>query len=120
MPNLHHLTFDLPTTVSKFVALGVSLAEALGKCTCVPAMKMGKGKDFGCMHEGSCADIAIFDLLSQDYVFEDYFENKLEAKERIVPFMTIRKGEILGPTTRITETWDCVYKGKAAWHFDNR
>lgn len=72
------------------------------------------------MREGSCADIAIFDLATDDHVFEDYFENRLEAKERILPFITIRKGEVLGANTRITETLDCVYKGKMPWHFDDR
>jgi dihydroorotase len=120
MPNLHHITFDLPTTVSKFVALGLPLGEALAKCTYAPAMKMGREKEIGCMREGSCADIAIFDLATHDYVFEDYFENKLEAKERLIPFMTIRKGQILGLNPRITETLDCVIKGKTPWHFDSR
>jgi dihydroorotase len=120
MPNLHHLTYDLPTTISKFVALGLPLVEALAKCTYATAMKMGKEREIGCTREGSRADIAIFDLATDDHVFEDYFENRLEAKERILPFITIRKGEVLGANTRITETLDCVYKGKMPWHFDDR
>lgn len=120
MPNLHHLTYDLPTTISKFVALGLPLVEALAKCTYATAAKMGKEREIGCTREGSRADIAIFDLATDDHVFEDYFENRLEAKERILPFITIRKGEVLGANPRITETLDCVYKGKMPWHFDDR
>jgi dihydroorotase len=120
MPNLHHLTYDLPTTVSKFIALGLPLAEALARCTYAPAVKMGKEKEIGCIHEGATADIAIFDVVDDDHLFEDYFGNRLDAKERVLLFMTIRKGEILGPNTRITETLDCVYKGDTAWHFEDR
>jgi dihydroorotase len=119
MPNLHHIVYDLPTTVSKFVALGLPLVEALAKCTYAPAVKMGKENEIGCIREGSVADIAIFDVVTEDYVFEDFFDNKIKAKERILPFMTIRKGEVLEPNTRITETLDCVFKDKAPWHFDN-
>ncbi len=117
-PNLHHIVYDLPTTASKFVAVGLPLVEALAKCTYAPAVKIGKENEIGCLQEGRVADIAIFDVVTDDYVFEDFFENKIKAKERILPFMTIRKGEILEPNTRITETLDCVFKGKAPWHLD--
>jgi dihydroorotase len=119
MPNLHHIVYDLPTTVSKFVALGVPLVEALQKCTSAPAVKMGKGKEIGCMREGGIADIGIFDVVSDDYVFEDFFENRIQAKERILTFMTMRKGEVLEPNTRTTESLDCVFKGESPWHFDD-
>jgi predicted amidohydrolase len=80
-------------------------------------MKMGREREIGCLHEGCCADIAIFDVVTGDYVFEDYFDNKLKAKERILALMTIRKGKILRPNTRRMETLNCVYKGKTPWHF---
>ncbi len=119
MPNLHHIVYDLPTTVSKFVALGLPLVEALEKCTYAPAVKIGKEKEIGCIEEGAIADIAIFDVVSDGHFFEDYFDNKIKGKERIIAFMTLRKGEILDPNTRTTETLDCVFKGKSPWHFDN-
>ena len=118
MVNLHSITFDLPTTVSKTVALGLSLAEALAKCTYAPAAKMGREKEIGCIQKRGLADIAIFDIPTDDYIFEDFFGNKLKAKERIVPFMTIRKGEILGPVTRTTETLDCLNRGNP-WNYGN-
>jgi dihydroorotase len=120
MPNLHHVTFDLPTTISKFVTLGLSLEEALSKCTNAPAVKMGREEEIGRLQEGGLADVAIFDVVEDDHVFEDYFGDKLKAKERILPVMTIRKGEILKPNTRGTHTWDCVFKWDSAWHFDDR
>lgn len=119
MPNLHHIVYDLPTTVSKFVAFGLPLVEALAKCTYAPGAKIGKAKEIGCLQQGSVADIAIFDVKTDDHVFEDYFGNKIAAKERILPFVTIQKGEVLEPNKRITETWDCVFKGKTAWHFES-
>jgi dihydroorotase len=119
MPNLHHIVYDLPTTVSKFVALGLPLVEALEKCTYAPAVKMGKENEIGCIREGGIADIGIFEVGSDNYVFDDFFENKIKSKERILSLMTIRKGEVLEPNTRTTETLDCVFKGKSPWHLDN-
>jgi len=118
-PNLHHIVYDLPTTVSKLVALGLPLVEALAKCTYAPAAKIGRENEIGCIREGGIGDIAIFDVVTQDHVFEDFFENTIKAKERMLPFMTIRKGEILEPNPRTTETLDCIFKGKSPWHFDN-
>jgi dihydroorotase len=120
MPNLHHITIDLPTTVSKFVTLGMPLSEALLKCTYAPAVKIGMEKEIGSIQEGNIADIAIFELVGGEHVFEDYFDNKITAKNRLLPFLTMRKGEMLSPCTRDTETWDYVIKGKTPWHFDKK
>ncbi len=81
---------------------------------------MAKEKEIGCIREGGIGNIAIFDVVTQDHVFEDFFENTVKAKERMFPFMTIRKGEILKPNPRTTETLDCVFNGKSPWHLDNR
>jgi dihydroorotase len=118
MTNLHSITYDLPTTVSKVVASGLSLAEALAKCTYAPAVKMGMEKEIGCIQKGGLADIGIFDRVTDEYTFEDFFNNKLKAKERILPFMTIRKGEILQPLTRTTETLDSLNRGNP-WNYGN-
>jgi dihydroorotase len=116
--NIHSVTFDLPTTVSKAICLGLSLTEALQKCTRAPAVKMGKEKEIGDITPGIFADVAIFDMLSGEHEFEDFFGHKILAKERLMPFMTIRKGDILQPTTRQTETLDCLRKGNPWLHYD--
>jgi dihydroorotase len=115
MPNLHNIVYDLPTTLSKFVALGLTHAEALTKCTYAPAVKMGKEKEIGCLQKGGSADIGIFKVVNDDDVLEDYFDNKIKSKDRLVPFMTIRKGEVLEPNQRTTETLDCVFKWDLPW-----
>jgi dihydroorotase len=115
MPNLHNIVYDLPTTVSKFVALGLTHAEALTRCTYAPAVKMGKEREMGCLRQGVPADIGIFRVVNDDYVLEDYFDNKIKAKNRLVPWMTMRRGEILEPNPRKTETLDCVFKWDLPW-----
>ena len=75
-------------------------------------MMSKREKEIGCLREGGMADIAIFDMVTDGYIFEDYFDNRIEAKDRILPLMTIRKGEVLEPNSRVTETWDFVFRGK--------
>jgi dihydroorotase len=120
MPNLNHITYDLPTTVSKFIALGLPLTEALERCTYAPAYRMGREREIGVLSSGSIADVAIFELASEGWVFEDFFGNTMEGYLRLKPVMTIRKGEILQAFPRKTETLDCIFKGTTSWHFDER
>ena len=119
MVNLYSITFDLPTTVSKVIAAGLPLTAALARCTYSPALKMGKEKEIGSIREGAPADIAVFQMATGDHVFEDFFNHKMNAKERLVPFMTIRNGEILEPVTRVTETLDCLNRGNPWGHYGN-
>lgn len=118
MPNLHHIVFDLPTTVSKFLAFGMPLEEILARCTFAPAKKIKKADQIGLLQKGLDADIAIFDKVFDDFTFEDYFGNVIQAKERILPYMTLSKGQILKPNQRTTDTLNCVFKGTSSWHFD--
>ncbi len=119
-PNLHHIVYDLPTTISKFLGMGMSLEDTLSRCTYAPAVKMKKDAKIGGIRVGLDADLAILERRKENTIFEDYFGNRLEAKERIVPCCTIRRGTILEPNQRRTDSLDCVFKGTDAWHFGKR
>jgi len=111
MTNLHSIVYDLPTTVSKVVASGMTMTEALFRCTYAPAFKMGKEKEIGCIREGAPADLAIFEIKTDDHAFEDFFGNVIRGRERLMPITTIRAGEILEPVTRTTEVLDVFNRG---------
>lgn len=118
MPNLHHLTIDLPTTVSKFVALGLPLDEALRGCTSRAAKKIGRGDEIGGMEAGKVADIAVFRIEQGDWEYEDFFGNRIRSATRLTPVLTLQAGEVLEPLQRKAETWGFVYQGTTRWHFD--
>jgi len=109
IPN-RHVTVDMATTISKFVALGLSLEEALVRATYAPALKLGKEKEFGILSEGSDADIGIFELRDGNFSFSDTYGNTIQAEKRLVPLATIRKGVILAPNERETVKYDFVIK----------
>ncbi len=118
MPNLHHLTIDLPTTVSKLLAFGLPLEEALRGCTNRTAAKIGCGDELGSLEAGKIADIAVFRLEDGDWEYDDYFGNRVRSPKRLTPVMTLRAGEVLEPLERRIETWGFVYQGNTRWHFD--
>lgn len=112
MVNIDSICFDLPTTVSKVLWAGMSLTEALARCTVSPAAKMGKQDDIGSMKVGASADIALFELdTGGGHEFTDFFGNTVTAEQRLIPCMTIRRGKILKPVSRSTETLDCLRRG---------
>jgi len=54
--------FDLPTMVSKFMALGIPLEKAIAMVTANPARVFDYGAQIGSLHPGSDADVSIFEL----------------------------------------------------------
>jgi dihydroorotase len=62
--------FDLPTTMAKFLALGMSLEDAVERTTVRPARVMGR-PELGTLAVGSPADVALFRLREGDFTFHD-------------------------------------------------
>ena len=63
--------YDMPTTMSKWMAIGMSLDEVVKRATLHPAIVLKKEKEFGTLKVGSCGDISCFNLLEGEFVFED-------------------------------------------------
>ena len=66
--DLHQLSikgpaFDLPTAMSKFLHLGMSLPEVVRATTSRPAELLGLDGEIGTLRPGSLADVALFRLL---------------------------------------------------------
>ena len=63
--------FDLPTTMTKFLALGMSLDDVVRAATSRPAEILGLSGDVGTLRPGSRADIALFRLLDGEFPLYD-------------------------------------------------
>ena len=85
-------TFDLPTTMSKFLLLGMSLEEVVEKVTAAPARLIGQGKDLGTLKPGAQADAVIFDLLDGEFGFEDAYGNTRRVRQKLAPRVVVRAG----------------------------
>jgi dihydroorotase len=62
--------FDLPTTLSKFLNLGMSLPDVIERATIRPARAMRR-PELGTLAVGAAADIAIFQVQQGSYTFHD-------------------------------------------------
>lgn len=86
--------FDLPTTLSKFLNLGLSLPDVIERATARPAAAMRK-PELGSLKPGNPADVALFRLEEGDYVFRDIHMNGRRGNQRLVNTLTMIDGEVL-------------------------
>ncbi|MCA9864842.1 MAG: amidohydrolase family protein, partial [Thermomicrobiales bacterium] len=86
--------FDLPTTLSKFLNLGLSLPDVIERATSRPAKAMRK-PELGTIAPGSVADVALFRLEEGEYVFRDIHMNGRQGNVRLVNTLTMVDGEVL-------------------------
>ena len=84
--------FDLPTCLSKFLALGMSLEDVVRAATVRPATVMRKENEVGVIRVGAAADIALFRLVEGEFPFYDVFMNRLDGKQLLVNQLTICDG----------------------------
>ena len=63
--------YDLPTCLSKFLSLGMSLDDVIACATSRPAQFLGLQREIGTLQPGACADVAVYDLASEPVDFYD-------------------------------------------------
>ena len=86
--------YDLPTTLSKFLALGMSLPEVIERATARPAAAIRR-PDLGTLRVGSVADIALWRLEEGDFVFHDVGMDERRGTQRLVNTLTLVDGQVL-------------------------
>ncbi len=86
--------FDLPTTLSKFLNLGMSLPDVIDRATRRPALAIGK-PELGTLQPGAPADVALFRLEEADVTFYDVEMNPRAGNRRLVCTMTMIDGQLL-------------------------
>ena len=59
--NLDGPVFDLATTMSKFLHLGLSLDEVVAMTTAAPALVIGHDRALGTLRPGAAADVTLMD-----------------------------------------------------------
>ncbi len=94
--------FSLAVTMSKFLALGLSLDQVVEMTTINPARALGEEHRRGTLKVGMPADISILEPVEGDYSFSDgKGGNRLEGGLLLTPRLTLKSGvEILpGPVT---------------------
>jgi dihydroorotase len=91
--NINGPVYDLPTTISKMINLGMPLEEAIASVTSIPARVMGRS-DLGHLAPGVVADIAVFELEEGEFEFRDCHRDVRIFPRRLVCDTTIRAGKV--------------------------
>jgi len=90
--NFQGPVFDLATTMSKFIALGLSLPEVVRMTTEAPARVIGAAGTLGTLRPGVGADLTLLRIESGSFQMSDARGDHVTAGERLVPVQVIRDG----------------------------
>ncbi len=93
--SIHGPCFDLPTCLSKFLALGMSLPEVIQTATTRPAAVMGMAGEIGTLKPGALADIALWRLDEGDFTFYDVAMQPRSGRQMLRNTLTMIGGRVL-------------------------
>lgn len=93
--SIHGPLFDLPTCMSKFLAIGMTLPQVIAAATARPAAAMGLQNEVGTLKPGALADVALFELVEGDFTFYDIHMNARQGKKLLRNTLTLINGREL-------------------------
>jgi len=85
---------NLPTVLTKFLALGLNLDQIIAMCTINPAVVIGWQDRLGSLEVGRDADIAVLQIVNEPTKLRDSVGGEMTTEQRIAVRWTIRRGEI--------------------------
>jgi dihydroorotase len=96
---------DLSNVLSKFMAMGMSLQDAILRATWNPAQVIGR-PELGHLSVGAEADVAVFNLREGDFGFVDVRRTTLQGTKKLETELTLRAGKVV---------WDLNGISMPAW-----
>jgi dihydroorotase len=90
--NIAGPVYDLATTASKFLHLGIPLAEVIRRVTVNPARAVGWGDRIGTLAPGAEADVSLLRLVEGEWPFRDTAGQVEIGEQRLEPVAVIRAG----------------------------
>ena len=88
--------FDLPTTMAKLLACGLTLTEVLAATTTGPAAALGL--DAGTLTPGAPADLAVFEIRDEEFEVTDAHRTARRSPLRLINRATYARGRLLPPS----------------------
>jgi dihydroorotase len=85
---------DMPTTLTKFLNLGLSLEQVVAACTTNPARVIGWQDRLGNLEIGREADIAVLQFVDEPTKLRDCVGGEWNVNQRLAARWTIRRGEL--------------------------
>lgn len=87
--------YDLPTLMTKFLHMGMSLDEVVSRTTVNAAAVFGLGNEAGALTPGHPADVTLLQEIEGRFRLDDSFGNYRIAQRALVPRRVVLGGEVL-------------------------
>ncbi len=94
--NVNGPVFDLATTLSKFLPVGLSLEQVIERATANPASVFRFSNGLGSLRPGGEADAAVFSLAEGNFELTDAVGGKRKGHQKLIPVATVKGGKIYG------------------------
>ena len=88
--------YDLPTTMSKLLSLGMPLERVVAAATAAPARAIGR-PDLGTLRPGGPADVTVLDDQTGAFEYMDVTGRTMTGGRRLVPVLAVLGGQVLEP-----------------------
>lgn len=96
--SIHGPLFDLPTCLSKFLALGMTFPQVIEAATARPAAVLGLQHEIGTLKPGALADVALFTVEEGRFPLFDVHMNRREGRQLIRNTLTLVNGRAMART----------------------
>jgi dihydroorotase len=94
LKNVHGPVYDMPTTMSKFLMLGLPLTQVFEMSTLAPAKVLGREAEIGTLKVGSRADVALFELNTGEFEFTDSYDQTRTGHEKLSAVGIVQRGQL--------------------------
>jgi len=83
--------------MTRFLGLGFTLEQVVTMCTANPARAIGAAHRLGSLAVERQADISVLQINDGDWVVYDVLGASLPVTQAVVPFLTVKRGEVFTP-----------------------
>jgi dihydroorotase len=83
--------------MTRFLGLGFTLEQVVTMCTENPAKAIGAAQRLGSLAVDRQADISVLEIHEGDWVVYDVLGASLQVHQAVVPFLTVKRGEVFMP-----------------------
>ena len=86
---------DMPTCMSRYLALGLGLTDVVEASTIRPAQAMALGDELGSLRVGGPGDVTVLELVDGEFELSDAHDRALAASQMLELRLTVCAGEVL-------------------------
>ena len=90
--------YDLLTTLSKFLLLGMSLHDVIARATVNSSRVFNFGVSIGTLKPGAEADVSVLELKDGEFTFTDSDGKTRTGRQKLEAVTTVKGGTVFEPT----------------------